>query len=256
VDIVTNLIAALIFVVLGAGSYRYLYLPYKRRLNALSRLSPLDFSKDPVYLCHGLIAPVKPNNQFTVAQGDLSAITLGYNILVDNYGGERARTKNCMTIGSDLDEVFNLLSISGPRWNSITGRYLTMLDCPLSFSDDRTAVVAREPDGTLDVFHNTYRSSGDPETCYGIVVGAAITRHGDRAQNVLICAGSNSFTTYGSVIILDELRHSRSLRRIRHLTELKNQPCWAMIVKVQNLSPENAEPRVNYRSNEVNWRSA
>ena len=239
----TNLIAALIFAILGAGSYRYLYLPYKRRTNALSRLSPLDFSKDPVYLCHGLIAPAKPSNQFTVAQGDLSAITLGYKILVDNYGGERARIKNCMTLGSDLDEVSNLLSISGPRWNSITDRYMTTLGCPLSFSDDRKAVIAHEPDGTREIFRNTYRSSGDPEICYGIVVGAAITRHGDRAQNVLICAGSNSFTTYGSVIILDELRHGRSLQRIRHLTELKNQPRWAMIVRVQNLSPDNAEPR-------------
>lgn len=241
-EILTNLIAALIFAILGAGSYRYLYLPYKRRTNALSRLSPLDFSNDPVFLCHGLVAPVKPSSEFTVAQGDLSAITLGYKILVDNYGGERARIKNCMNIGPDLNEVFNLVSISGPRWNSITNRYMKALGSPLSFSDDRTAVIVREPDGTRETFRNKYRSSGDPEICYGIVLGATVARHGDRAQNILICAGSNSLATYGSVIILDELRHSRSLRRIRRLAELRNQPRWAMIISVQNLSSENTEP--------------
>lgn len=60
---------------------------------------------------------------------------------------------------------------------------------------------------------------------------------------MLICAGSNSFSTYGYAIILDELRYGRSFRRIRRLAELKNQPRWGMIVRVQNLSPETVEFR-------------
>jgi hypothetical protein len=77
VGILIDLIASVIFTILGAVSYRYLYLPYRRRTNALSRLSPLDFSKDPVYLCYGLVSPDEPGKHYTVAQGDLSAITLG-----------------------------------------------------------------------------------------------------------------------------------------------------------------------------------
>lgn len=92
--IVINLVASIIFVALGAGSYRYLYLPYKRRTNALSQLSQLDFSADPAYLCYGLIAPVEPSKQYTIAQGYLSAIILGYRVLADNYGRERVRVQN------------------------------------------------------------------------------------------------------------------------------------------------------------------
>lgn len=130
-EIVINLIAPIIFAILGAVSYRYLYLPYRRRTNALSRLSPLDFSKDPVYLCYGLLAPGEPGKQYTVAQGDLGAITLGYQILAENYGGRRVRIQNCVATEPHLNEVSNLLTISGPRWNSITERCMGRLGGPL-----------------------------------------------------------------------------------------------------------------------------
>jgi hypothetical protein len=141
VGIVINLIASIVFAMLGAGSYRYLYLPYRRRTNVLSRLSPLDFTTAPVYLCYGLIPPDDPSRHFTVAQGDLSAITLGYRVLGENYGGERVRIQNCMVTEPRLNEVSNLLSISGPRWNSITERYTRTLGSPLRFSDDRKALI-------------------------------------------------------------------------------------------------------------------
>lgn len=242
-DIVTNLIASIIFAILGAASYRYLYLPYRRRTNALSLLSPLDFSKDPVYLCYGLISPGERSRHYTVEQGDLSAITLSYQVLAENYGGGRVRLQNCMVAEPHLSEISNLLSISGPRWNSITERYMKRLCSPLRIADDRKALILREPNGSEEIFPNTYRSSGDPDVCYGIVLGGVLMRSGDRAQNVLICAGNNSLSTYGCVIALDELRYSRSLRRMGLLAELKNQSRWGMIVRVQNLSTASAESR-------------
>lgn len=242
-EILINLIASIIFAILGAVSFRYLYLPYRRRTNALSRLSSLDFSKDPVYLCYGLVSPDEPDKHYTVAQGDLSAITLSYQILAENYGGERVRIQNCVVTEPHLSEISNLLAISGPRWNSVTERYMGRLGSPLRFADDRKALMLSGPDGTREIFSNTYRPSGDPEVCYGIVLGGVMKRRGDRAQNVVICAGSNSFSTYGCVIILDDLRHCRSLRRMGRLAELRNEPRWAMIVRVQNLSTASAAPR-------------
>jgi hypothetical protein len=172
----------------------------------------------------------------------LGAITLGYQILADNYGGERIRIQNCVTTEPHLNEVSNLLTISGPRWNSITGRYMGRLGSPLRFADDRKAVILHKPGDSQKNFSNTYRTSGDPEVCYGIVIGGIVKR-GGRAQKVLICAGSNSFSTYGCAIILDELRRSRSLRRMGKLAELRSQSRWGMIVRVQNLSPTSAAPR-------------
>ncbi|MGH3831625.1 MAG: hypothetical protein ACRDRS_14460 [Pseudonocardiaceae bacterium] len=172
----------------------------------------------------------------------MSAITLGYRVLAENYGGQRVRIQNCMATEPHLSEVSNLLSISGPQWNSITERYMKTLGSPLEFSDDRKALILCEPGGSREIFFKTYRSSGDPEICYGMVLGGVV-RRGGSAQNVLICAGSNSFSTYGCVIILDELRYGRSLRRIRRLAELRNQLRWGMIVRVQNLSPVSAESR-------------
>ncbi|MGH8604078.1 MAG: hypothetical protein ACREXR_15300 [Gammaproteobacteria bacterium] len=241
-EILINLIASIIFAILGAVSYRYLYLPYMRRTNALSRLSPLDFSKDPVYLCYGLVSPSEPDKHYTVAQGDLSAVTLGYQILAGNYGGERVRIQNCVVTEPHVSEVSNLLAISGPRWNSVTKRYMGRLGSPLRFTDDRKALILRKRDRSRETFTNTYRPSGDPEVCYGIILGG-VMRHSDRKQNVVICAGSNSFSTYGCVIILDDLRHSRSLRRMRRVSELKNEPRWGLIVRVQNLSTASAEPQ-------------
>lgn len=242
-EIVINLIASIIFTILGAVSFRYLYLPYRRRANALSRLCPLDFSKDPVYLCYGLVSPGDPGKHYTVAQGDLSAITLSYQVLAENYGGERVRIQNCVVTEPHLNEVSNLLTISGPRWNSITERYMGRLGSPLRFADDRKALMLSGPDGSQEIFPNKYRASGDPEVCYGIVLGGVMKRRGDTAQNVVICAGSNSFSTYGCVIIFDDLRHSRSLRRMGRLAELRNEPRWGMIVRVQNLSTESVKPR-------------
>ncbi len=241
-SIIFAIIASIIFAILGAASFRYLYLPYRRRTNALSRLSPLDFSKDPVYLCYGLVSPGESDKHYTVAQGDLSAITLGYRVLADNYGGERVRIQNCMVTEPHLNEVSNLLTISGPRWNSITERYMGRLGSPLRFADDRKAVILHKPGDSQKTFANTYRPSGDPEVCYGIVLGGIVMR-GGRAQNVLICAGSNSFSTYGCVITLDELRRSRSLGRMGKLVELRSQSHWGMIVRVQNLSPTSAASR-------------
>lgn len=235
-EIVINVIASIIFAILGAVSYRYLYLPYRRRSNALSRLSPLDFSKAPVYLCYGLVSPSASSVNYKVVQGDLSAITLGYQILVENYGGERVRIQNAVVTEPHLSEVANLLTISGPRWNGITERYMGRLGSPLQFADDRKALILHERDGLQKVFINAYRPSGDSEVCYGIILSGVMRRRGDRAQNVVICAGSNSFSTYGCVIILDDLRHSRSLRRMEQLAELRNEPRWGLIVRVQNLS--------------------
>jgi hypothetical protein len=231
------------FTILGAVSYRCIYLPYRRRTNALSRLSPLDFSNDPLYLCYGLVFPGEPHKHYTVAQGDLSAITLGYQILTENYGGERVRIQNCVATEPHLSEVSNLMTISGPRWNSITERYLGRLGSPLQFTDDRKALILHKRGESREFFTNTYRPSGDPEVCYGMILGGIMGRGGDKTQNVIICAGSDSFSTYGCVITLDDLRHSRSLRRAGSLTELRNEPRWGLIVRVQNLSTVSAEPR-------------
>ncbi len=239
-SITLSIIASVIFSILGALLYRYLYLPYRRRTNALSRLSPIDFSKNPVYLCYGLISPSDAGKYYTVDQGDLSAIALGYQVLVENYGQERIRIRNCMATEPLLSEVSNVLTISGPRWNSITERYLGRLGSPLRFADNRKSVDLCKPDGSpQETFTNTYRPSGDPDACYGIVLGGSVS-DGGRVHHVLICAGSNSFSTYGCVIILDKLRHERSLRC---MAELKNQTRWGMIVRVQNLSPASTQSR-------------
>jgi hypothetical protein len=243
VEIIINLISSIMFSILAGVSYRYLYLPYRRRTSVLSRLSPLDFTSDPVYLCYGLIPPDATSKNFTVAQGDLSAITLGYQVLVENYGRERVRIQNCMVAEPHLHEVLNLLSISGPRFNSITERYMKMLGSPLGISNDPKGLVLSRPEGSQEIFLNSYRKSGDPEVSYGIILGGVVMHRDDGAQKVLICAGSNSFSTYGCVVILDELRYNRSLRRTRKLAELRNQSQWGIIVMVQNLSPESAESR-------------
>lgn len=213
-DIITNLIASVIFAILGAVSYRYAYLPCRRRANMLSRLSPLDFTKHPVYLCYGLISPDGSSKHYTVEQGDLSAITLSYQVLVENYGERRVRLQNCMVTEPYLSEVSNLLSISGPRWNSITERYMKRLGSPLQVANDRRAVILRGPNDSEEIFPNKYRPSGDPDVCYGIILGGVLMRGGDRAQNVLICAGSNSLSTYGCVIALDQLRYGGPFRRM------------------------------------------
>lgn len=246
VEILINVIASIAFAILCVVSDRYVYLPYRRRTNALSRLSPLDFSKDPVYLCYGLISPGGFDKHYTVAQGDLSAITLGYQILAENYGEERLRIRNCITMEPHLDEVSNLLAISGPRWNIITERCMGGLGSPLQFADDRKAVILRKRGGLREVFTNKHGPSGDSEVCYGMILGGVMRRGGDRVQNVVICAGSNSLSTYGCVIILDDLRHSRSLRRIEGiegLARLRNEPRWGLIVKVENRSRASAALR-------------
>jgi len=250
-EIIKNLISSITFSILTSivisiltgVSYRYICLPCRRRTNLLSRLSPPDFTSDSVYLRYGLIPPDKTSKNFTVAQGDLSAIALGYQVLVENYGGERVRMQNCMVMEPYLREALNLLSISGPRFNSITKRYMKMLGSPLEISEDPKGLILSRPEGSPKHFPNEYRKSGDPEVSYGAILGGVVMHSDNSAQKVLICAGSNSFSTYGCVVALDELRYSSSLRRIGKLAELRDQSRWGMIVMVQNLSPESAESR-------------
>lgn len=168
-EIIKNLISSITFSILTSivisiltgVSYRYIYLPCRRRTNLLSRLSPLDFTSDPVYLCYGLIPPDKTSKNFTVAQGDLSTIALGYQVLVENYGRERVRMQNCMVMEPYLHEALNLLSISGPRFNSITKRYMKMLGSPLEISEDPKGLILSRPEGHLSIFQ---MSTGSPVT--------------------------------------------------------------------------------------------
>lgn len=236
--ILGNLIASAIWVIAGATAYRWLLVPLRRRRNVLSRCLPF-VARNEITVCYGLLPPRQGHVYYTVEEGDLAAITYADSNLVQLYGRKRVKTINFQSVEVRLSDIRNLLSISGPKWNRVTETLIGRLGSPILFDQTDALLVTRNSTGSQRQYRAVRRPNGDEEVCFGFVCAGQVFSPTGRKQNVVVCAGLNTLSTYGSVIYLMSLSRQYSFRSGPHISRRTVGKKWAVVLRVENISNPN-----------------
>ncbi|MEU9365645.1 hypothetical protein AB0D78_27950 [Streptomyces avermitilis] len=236
-DLLVNLLASLIWAIAGVVAYRFVFLPVMRARTALSRLLPFDL-RGKICICYGLLPPRPGTVYYTVAEGDLAAINTADSTLAGTYGRSRVQTMSFYSTEVRLGEIDNLLSISGPKWNRVTEVLLGRLGSPMTFNQTDGLVVQRPGSAPVE-YHAVRRPDGDEQTCYGFVCGGVVLTPTGKEQNVVVCAGLNTLSTYGVVVFLTALREQYSFRRYPGLSPRRIGKRWGIIIRVESVSNPN-----------------
>ncbi|HEY6422976.1 MAG TPA: hypothetical protein VIY28_06955 [Pseudonocardiaceae bacterium] len=244
-DFVWNILASLLFAILGAVSYRFVYRPVKRRLNVLTRCLPFAIDDSTLLVCYGLIPPgASGSSYYAVQEGDLAGITLAQEVLAANYGSERLALRGCVAAEGLIRDADAVFTISGPRWNRITSACLGKLGSPIWFEvvDGRVELVV-QPAGRSPQRYRTARNpAGEARVSYGIVLVGTHLTVDQRAQRVVTCAGVNNVATYGSLCFLLGLRNRRSFRGMRELKAAAMSGRFVALLRVENTAPTLDDP--------------
>jgi hypothetical protein len=241
--VLINILSSLLFALLGAVAYRFTLEPLQRRVNVLSRLLPLSVRGAPIVLCYACISRRSKHNRhmYTVEDGDVAALIAATTLLRDNYSAKRLIVINQFVTEATVSTIKNLLCVGGPGANQITERYIGVTGSPVWF--DRTpGSVAVSSDGSVDPSERlmtTFRESGEPAICHGVIIAARIKNAIGQAQNVVICAGYTTLGTYGAVLYLHRLENCR--RVPPELRSLRSGNRWAIVLRVCDRAPVNAE---------------
>lgn len=239
-DIFTNIVASVLFTILGALSYRFVYRPAKRRLNVLTRCLPFAIHGDTLLACYGLLSPgVSGSSYYVVEEGDLAAITLAQEVLSENYGNERLKLCGYLAAEVFLRDTNDIFIISGPRWNRITEAYLGKLGSPAWFDliGGKSELIVHPAAGSLRRYQTTLGPAGEARISYGIVLAGTYVTVDQRTHRVVICAGVNNLSTYGSVCFLLGLRNRRSFRGMGELKAAAKSGSFAIVLRVENTAP-------------------
>jgi len=112
------------------------------------------------------------------------------------------------------------------------------LGSPIIF-DETDRLIVKRRDGSRREYQAVRRSDGDEQTCYGFVCGGRIRTSTGKQQNVVLCAGLNTLSTYGSVVFLISLKEGYGFRGHPKLRPRKLGKKWGIVLKVENSSNPN-----------------
>ena len=234
-DLLINILAALLWAILGAGFYRYVYTPVRRSRTVLSRILPYDFGS-PVTICYGILPPQAGSVYYTVEEGDLAAINHAGSAITAQYNRSGVHTVSHHVAQANLAELPNILSISGPKWNHVTEMMIGRLGSPISFDETDALIVQRSGSPTADEYRAVRGSDGDEQICFGFICSGETTTATGRRQRVVVCAGLNTLSTYGAVVFLMSLGQAFSFRSHPGLARARAGKRWAVLLKVENTS--------------------
>lgn len=239
-DIAINVVASILYasVVLIAG--RYVIVPAYRRRTMLARALPFDRGQKSIAICHGILPPPAGSKYYSVQEGDLAAITHLNAALVDLYGKDRVATLSARRAVTHLGDYGAVAAVSGPRFNGATELLLGRLGSPVVF-DTTEKLIVKKGD-TLEAHVPEVGSDSTEVVCYGVVVAGRVQNAAGRRQRVVVCAGLNTLSTYGSVVFLASLREFRALRDQPALRKTMKRDRWAAILRVESLSAEGESP--------------
>lgn len=212
-------------------------MPIRRNRNILSRCLPFAV-RDDITICYGLLPPRQGHVYYTVEEGDLAAIAYADSTLVGLYGRKRVKTINFQAVEVRLSEIRNLLSISGPKFNRVTETLIGRLGSPILF-DQTDALLVTRNNASQQQYRTVRRPNGDEQVCFGFVCAGQVTSSTGRKQNVIVCAGLNTLSTYGAVIYLMSLSTRYSFRNGPNLSRRTVGKKWAVVLRVENISNPN-----------------
>lgn len=233
VGITANLISFLT----GILFKTYLYTWYKRRTNPLRGLLPFGNKPHQIAVAYGIIPPNESKKIYTIEEGDTHIIQGIQEVLSQMYGKRRLHVRSYVAIEQSLEIFDNVVSMSGPKWNRITENFIGQLGSPIqfgkSFGSDGLVLLNSE----MQIAHK-YDSIRTADTiakkCYGFIIAGRIKRSDGMVQNVLVCAGNSTLSTYGALLFLRNLASDKKQTKQIKKQLRKNKNRWGLVIEVTN----------------------
>jgi len=243
-DLLLNLLAAALWVALGATATRIIIAIRKRRRDAFARFTDIPPGAKRVHIVYGLIERSQPIESYTLEEGDVAALCVALSLVQERYGAEATCPVNAYAARPTFASYTNMLLVSGPIWNSLTKYYLDQGPSYFEFAQEVDAAAGRRNDvltitsgGTTTILR-TIRSNGIPRECFGLVLSGQFPplRKGP-PQRVTIAAGISPLGTFGAVHWLGSLG-GRKLEEVGVIS-VARRPTWrCAVIKVEDKSPK------------------
>ena len=235
--VLSSVIANFVFFFLGIFFKTYIYPIYKKYTNPLRNILPFGSNPSKIDVAYGLIQPSYSKQIFTVEEGDMLIIQGINNILSTIYSKKSIRINSYLAIEHNLEAVQNIVTLSGPKWNRITEHFIGQLGSPVRFGkayDLDGLVIVDDKNQIIDSFESKRTPSTLAQKCYGFIIAGKVRRSDGLFQNVLICAGNSTLSSYGTILLLRNLLNDRKeSKKIKKSLSAKKIP-WGIIIEVSN----------------------
>lgn len=242
-NIVINLVSSLIWAIIGAVAYTLFRATLRRRATAFSRMSGICHASKKIHLVYGLVDLRRDGTHYSIDEGDVCALCLALSFMETKFGPHKIFAINSQAALTNLGSYTDIVAISGPVWNDISGHFINAVKSLARFAE--TVNASGETVDALEVqlasgaaVFTTAYEDGVPRECYAMVVaGAAKSGRADGvAQNVVVAAGISALGTYGAVCWLGTLIKSAP-RKLSKQMRRRNRT-KVTILRVVDTSPK------------------
>jgi hypothetical protein len=171
-----------------------------------------------------------------VEEGDVSALHRLVSLFEMLYGRNNIEVENHNDAMSELQRVANLVTMSGPVWNSVTELYLGLCGSPVIFQmwKGDLRLVIKKKSGEEEFLETTYTEGHRPKKCYGVLMAGVVK--GAREQQVLLLGGNSNLSTYGSALLLWTIYQDSGFRQTLSKYRLWKERRWLIVFSVENWS--------------------
>ena len=236
-QIILGLVIAVAMFLIGFFFDKYIRMPIRRMLNSLRFILPFD-SGGEVTICYGLIPPGTTGRNYVAEEGDLAAIYMTYDIFAFLFGRKRIHVQSYIVAKDNLAAYPNLVSISGPKWNSVTEMLIGELGSPAFFSKSHGNIVYHTIKNKVKEYQTTRNPPHLAEKCYGLILSGIIERSDGSKQRVLVCAGNTTLSMFGTITYLKNLSNARKFRNPFKKHGISSEKKWGLILEVKNNIPD------------------
>jgi hypothetical protein len=243
-DITINIIAAFIWLLIGAASVRLWSFIKNRRINGFHRFTGIVPDTKLVHLVYGLVEKTREGPAYSVEEGDVAALCASLSFLERRFGVTQVCAINSHAARTTFSSYQSIVSISGPIWNEISRFFLDKFDLPAKYRErtingQKTDVLELNVDGKKTQFRTLY-SDGTPRECYSLVVSgiAAEGLGSQRRQVFTVVSGISPLGTFGGVHWLRQLEQNRHNDFAKKSTPRSFNKWSCAVLKVTDNSPK------------------
>jgi len=233
--IIPTLLASFIMFAVGYFYRNNVAEVISKQRRAFLQIMPFTIGRDSkITITYGCVAPEGSSDAFLLQQGDFSAIIKAREIINNVFAISKQEFITSIDLSAQLLNYENILSISGPKWNAVTAKIMGELGCPVEFVSGKQMVKVTNKTTQKSVEYETKKKAGELATeCYGIILSGSIDRPGHVKQNVLICAGRTTLSTYSTVSYLNYLRCSK--KEVSKLMKkgIKGDDKWCLLIRAK-----------------------
>lgn len=231
-----NLLSAFLYFLIGAVGYLISGQIWRLRRSAFHKFSGYPRGLKKVHLVYGLVQTNKKKSRYTVEEGDVTSLCSALLLLEENFGVNRVDVGSCHSVTNSLGDLKNIVSISGPVWNSVTKRIMDQLNLPFQFAEingEDALVIDGDGEPKTTIYEDDVA-----RVCYGVVLRTLIEGGDGQKQghHAVVAAGVSALGTYGATVWLRRLSRRRSNKTDLWRNARLDEPI-AVILRIEDKSP-------------------